>query len=294
MARCLVTGHRGYIGAHLFRKLEELGHEVAGIDLQSYGKNVIKELKESDDGRGIFHPYYADFKPEYFFHLACFPRVEYSVEHPVETMRNNVMAASVALNFAHKVGAKRFIYSSSSSVVGNGDGPTNPYALHKYASELEVKLYSDLYGLDTVSLRYFNVYSKDQEADSAYATAVANYMKYIREGGQPFITGTGEQRRDMAHVSDVVSANIFAMEHKERFNGQHFDVGTGENISLNEIKEIVQVYHPDIEFDYVEERKGEVLVTLADIEPLEQLGWAPKVPVIEGIHECFTNIEKIK
>tara|TARA_R110002020_G_scaffold314075_4_gene529366 strand:+ start:3400 stop:4278 length:879 start_codon:yes stop_codon:yes gene_type:complete len=290
MARCLVTGHKGYIGAHLSRRLEEMGHEVLGIDLQLHDKDVIKELKE--DNVGLFHPHYADFKPEYLFHLACFPRVEYSVENPVETMLNNVMATSVALNFAYKVGVKRFVYSSSSSVVGNGDGPTNPYALQKYASELEVKLYSELYGMDTVSLRYFNVYSEDQKAESAYATAVANYMKHIREGKKPFITGDGEQRRDMAHVLDVVSANIFAMEYEDRFGGRYFDVGTGENISLNEIKEIVQAHHPDVEFDYVEERKGDVLVTLADITPLAELGWTPQVSVAQGIGECFLNTKR--
>ena len=100
---------------------------------------------------------------------------------------------------------------------------------------MECKLYSNLYGLDTVSLRYFNVYSPDQEADGPYATAIANWMQYIRNKKNPFITGNGKQRRDMAHLSDVVSANIFAMEHEKRFDGKNFDVGTGSNISLNEL-----------------------------------------------------------
>jgi UDP-glucose 4-epimerase len=292
MARCLITGHKGYIGTHLFETLQSLGHEVVGIDLQLYNKDVIRELEEATDGS--FHPYYTDFQPDYLFHLACFPRVAYSVEQPVETMLNNVMATSVALNFARKIGVKRFVYSSSSSVVGNGDGPTSPYALQKYTSELEVKLYSELYGLDTVSLRYFNVYSKDQKAESAYATAVANYMKHIREGKTPFITGDGEQRRDMAHVSDVVSANIFAMEYDGRFDGAHFDVGTGDNISMNEIKDIVHLYHSDVEFDYIEERKGDVLVTLADMTPLAELGWTPQVPIIYGVDECFLDTKRNK
>ena len=109
-------------------------------------------------------------------------------------------------------------FSSSSSVVGNGDGPTSPYGLQKLISEMECKLYAELYGVDTVSLRYFNVYSEDQKADGPYATAIANWMQFIRDGKTPFITGTGEQRRDMLHVSDAVRANIFAMERKEDGN----------------------------------------------------------------------------
>ena len=287
MSRCLVTGYKGYIGSRLYEKLQELGHEVQGIDLFD-GYDILKNLKEySEPMRRRFHPHYYDFKPEYIFHLACIPRVAYSVEYPVRTMENNVLATSYILNFARKIGAKRVIYSGSSSVVGNGNGPSSPYGLQKLISEMECKLYSDLYGLDTVSLRYSNVYSSDQEASGPYATAIANWMQYIRDGKTPYITGDGEQRRDMAHLKDVVSANIFAMEHKKEFNGQHFDVGTGSNISLNEIRNIVLDYFPNVKFDYVEERKGDVLYTQANILPLTELGWSPKINIIEGISECF-------
>ena len=173
--------------------------------------------------------------------MACWPRVGYSVEHPVITTKNNIIAGTNILNFARKVGSvKRVIYSSSSSVVGNGNGPASPYALQKYTTELETTMYSHLYGLDTVSLRYFNVYSHDQRADGPYATAVANWMRSIREGINPYITGDGNQRRDMVNVEDVVNANIFCMNYDELLNGAVFDVGTGENISLNEISEIVK------------------------------------------------------
>ena len=213
MIRCLVTGHKGYIGSHLYEKLKQLGHVVQGIDLKElYGRDInsLQGLKEDD--RGNFHPYFWNFRPEYIFHLACIPRVGYSIDEPVKSMKNNVIAGSNVLNFARKVGAKRVIYSSSSSISGNGYGPTNPYALQKMTTEIETKLYSELYGLDTVSLRYFNVYSKDQPADGPYATAISNWMKYIKNGKNPFITGEGDQRRDMLHVTDAVSANIFSME----------------------------------------------------------------------------------
>ena len=290
MARCLVTGHKGYIGAALYTQLRELGHQVQGVDLFD-GQNILNDFKEYNEPmQGRFHPHYYDFKPDYIFHLACIPRVAYSVENPVKTMENNVLATSYILNFARKVGVKRVIYSGSSSVMGNGDGPTSPYGLQKLFSEMECKLYADLYGLDTVSLRYFNVYSPDQEADGPYATAIANWMKYIREKKNPFITGTGEQRRDMAHLKDVVRANIFAMEHLESFNGRHFDIGTGDNISLNEIKNIVLDYFPHVQFEYVAERKGDVALTKANMLPLKELGWEPQMDIFAGINQCFNQL----
>lgn len=293
MARCLVTGHQGYIGSNLVKKLRQQGHAVLGIDIKSgYDINSLQGLKESADG--AFHPTWWNFKPEYVFHLACFPRVGYSIEHPVATMNNNVVAGSHVLNFARKVGAKRVIYSSSSSIVGNGLGPTNPYALQKMTTEIECRLYSELYGIDTVSLRYFNVYSEDQEANGPYSTAVCNWMDYLKNNKTPFITGDGTQRRDMLHVSDAVSANIFAMQSKKDFHGQFFDVGTGQNISLNELKEIAKIYFPNASFNYTESRPSEVKNTLADIEKLKQLGWCATINIQEGVTSCFKQAKEVK
>ena len=156
---------------------------------------------------------------------------------------------------------------------------------------MECKLYSKLYQLDTVTLRYFNVYSPDQKAEGPYATAVANWMKYVRQGKKPYITGDGEQRRDMLNVKDAVSANMFAMKHSERFNGAVFDVGTGKNISLNEIKAMVERYHPQIEFEYIEPRKGDVLLTKANEKPLKDLGWQTQILIEKGVTECFKNMK---
>ena len=281
MALCLVTGHQGYIGSALYAKLISLDHDVVGID---YKKNDTWDILN-----GLERIEKHDF--DYVFHLACIPRVAYSVEQPIHTMMNNVLSTSIVLDFAKRKNVKRVIYSGSSSVVGNGDGPASPYALQKLTSEMETKLYSDLYGIDTVTLRYFNVYSPDQKADSPYATAVANWMRFIREGKNPFITGDGEQRRDMAHKSDVVAANIFAMEYEGKFAGQHFDVGTGDNISLNEMKDLVNGQFPSVEFDYVDERKGDVFTTKADMSPLKELGWEPKIGIKEGISDCFERLK---
>ena len=290
MAKCLVTGHKGYIGSKLYKKLQELGHEVQGIDLDDdFPQDVRITLREATDGG--FHPHFRGFEPEYVFHLACWPRVVYSMEEPVATMENNALAGSVLLNFAKKCpSVKRVIYSSSSSIVGNGHGPTNPYALQKYVTELECKIYAELFGLDTVSLRYFNVYSEDQKATGPYATAVANWMEYIRSHKTPFITGDGEQRRDMIHVDDVISANVFALDYEGRFDGAVYDIGTGDNISLNEIKDIVKTYH-DIEFDYTAPRDGDVLETRANTEKLKSIGWEHSISIKDGIHSCFKNTQ---
>jgi len=293
MARCLVTGHKGYIGSRLIKKLQELGHEVMGVDIKNgHDVNGYQGLKESNDGK--FHPLWTNFKPEYIFHMACIARVGYSIENPVETMKNNVLAGSNVLNFARKVGVKRVIYSSSSSIVGNGEGPTSPYALQKLTTEIETKLYSELYDIDTVSLRYFNVYSKDQPADGPYATAISNWMKYVSQDKTPFITGDGEQRRDMVHVDDVVSANIFAMEHEENFGGKTFDVGTGENISLNEVADIIHKYFPDIVFEKRPDRPGEVLLTKAETKGLKNLGWCTTISITDGINSCFEYLKENK
>ena len=247
MARCLVTGHKGYIGSRVYKELLNQGHEVIGIDLQD-GHDINTDLDHGVDGKS-FHPFYYNFKPEYIFHLAYVPRVGYSVENPVKTTKNNILCTTNVLNFANACGTKRVIFSSSSSVIGDGDGPVSPYALQKYYDEMQCRLWSKIYGLDTVSLRYFNVYSEDQKATTAYATAIANWMQHIREDKTPFLNGDGKNRRDMLHVSDAVSANLFAMEYDGIFNGSCYDVGTGENISLNEIIEIIHKYFPEVEFE---------------------------------------------
>ena len=289
MAKCLVTGHKGYIGSRLKKQLESQGHEVMGIDFAENSKDDIN-IKLAEDADGKFHPHYFNFKPEYVFHLACIPRVAYSVEQPVKTCRNNILAGSNVLNFSRKVGSvKRFIYSSSSSVVGNGQGPASPYALQKYTTEIETTMYSRLYGVDTVCLRYFNVYSPDQQASGPYATAVANWMRSIRSGENPFITGDGEQRRDMLNVKDAISANIFCMNQEQNFNGSVFDVGTGQNISLNEIKELINKQIPSVQFDYRPARAGDVMLTRANTEPLRHLGWQTEVKIVEGLKECFSK-----
>ena len=291
--KCLVTGHKGYIGSHLYRALLDRGDcDVIGIDSDDLlGNNILSVFSDSPSHKTMRNKL-EQWSPDYIFHLAAIPRVGESIENPVQTMLNNVLAGSIMLDFAKECKVRRFIYSSSSSVKGNGNGPMSPYALQKYTTELETGIYSELFGIDTVSLRYFNVYSEDQPAEGAYATAVANWMKHIRDEKDPFITGDGHQRRDMLHVTDAVAANIFAMDYGNNFEGAVFDVGTGENISLNEMKEIVLSHLPEVKFEYVKDRKGDVRETQADPSGLQKLGWKTKIDIKKGVERCFKNLKK--
>ena len=280
--RVLITGHLGYIGKHLVKKLSS-NHEVAGVD-----------LKEGFDLCDGIPKYVDEFKPEAIFHLAAIPRVQYSIENPLHVMKNNVVSTSVVLDYARKKSTP-VIYSSSSSVIGNGDGPASPYALSKQVGEVESLLYHKLYGLKTIALRYFNVYSYDQVADSAYATVVCNWKKHIQTHGlTPFITGDGNQRRDMTHVDDIVSANMFCIDNlaKDELWGEWYDVGSGENISLNELKEIVLQYFPEQPFDYIEERAGDVMLTRADLSKFNQHGWESKVDLETGLRDVYSKLAR--
>ena len=275
MKKILVTGHRGYIGGHLFKYLKQNDYQVYGIDLK--------------DGRDILH-HLPDEDFDYVFHLAAFPRVQQSVEEPSDTFRNNAYSTSVLLEWAKKHNVKRVIFSSSSAVVGNGSGPTSPYGLQKLISEQECKLYSELYGLDTVCLRYFNVYSKDQPFGGSYSTAICAWIQMIRENKPLRLDGDGEQSRDFIHLTDVIRANIFCMEHKDNFYGAVFDVGSGEACSLNYIKGIIEQYN-DVEWVRAPERKGDVKHTSSDIAPLKKLGWEPIITIEHGMLSCFENIK---
>jgi len=271
----LITGHKGYIGSHLYKKLEELGFDVHGIDLKD-GNDILEFLPEENF--------------EYIFHVAANPRVQHSVEQPSHTLKHNVLVTSRVLELAKKVGAKRVIFSSSSAIYGDGDGPMSPYGLHKLMSELECKLYSQLYGVDTVCLRYFNVFSANQLYGGAYSTVVCAWMEMLRQNKYLRVDGSGEQTRDYVHVDDIVDANIFCMNYEDSFNGKYFDVGTGTSISINEIKNVVSKYH-NAKWHYAPSRIGDAKHTNADIKKLQDIGWKAKINSKLLIEKCFKEIK---
>ena len=273
--KCLVTGHQGYIGSHLYEELRHRGYDTIGVDIKSH-KNILDgEIMQSLE----------NFCPDYIFHLAALPRVEYSVENPTETLRTNVVGTSNMLGLAKKCGTRRFIFSSSSAVLGDVGKPTNPYGLHKKMSEMECELWAHLYQVESVCLRYYNVYSEDQPADGSYSTVIAAWMDRLRKQAPLLINGNGEHKRDFVHVEDVVAANIHAMESEESFRGKTFEVGTQTNFSLNYIREYIEEVLPQTMFERCPPRQGDALETLSGGNNLP--GWSSTIGFNEGLQRCF-------
>ncbi len=267
--KILITGHKGYIGSKLYKKLNDGTRIVHGLDLKS-GSNIIHNLPDS--------------RYDYVFHLAAFPSVQQSVETPSETFKNNAYATSVLLEWAKIHNVKRVIFSSSAAAAD----VTSPYGLHKRISEQECRLYSQLYGLDTVCLRYHNVYSEDQIYGGSYSTAISAWMQMIREGRELHIDGDGEQTRDFVHVDDVVSANIFCMNQDKPFAGAIHDVASGVSCSLNSVRKVIDRNH-NVTWIENPERKGDIKHSHSDISGLLSLGCKPSVAIEDGLQRCFSK-----
>ena len=274
--KILVTGHRGYIGSHLYEKLLSMGCDVVGVDLK--------------DGNDVLHCL-PDEQFDYVFHLAALPRVGFSVENPSYALKQNVFVTSTLLEWSKRNNVKRVVFSSSAAIPGNGHGPTSPYGLHKLMCELECRLYSKLYGLDTVCLRYFNVYSEDQEYGGSYSTAISAWMEMIRRGEKLRLDGDGEQTRDFIHVEDVVLANIFCMEHRLSFKGDWFNIASGKSVSMNHVREYVNKTNK-VEWTAAPTREGDVLHSTADISKICSLGWFPTISLERGLERCFGDEAK--
>lgn len=289
--KVVVTGGAGFIGSNLVDALIGEGFDVHVIDNLSWGKkeNVNKKAKlhiaditDLEKIKPIFRG------AEYVFHLAALPRVQYSIEHPDITNEANVKGTLNVLISAKDAGVKRVVYSASSSAYGDQkimplkedmrENPKSPYGLQKFIGELYCKLFTEVYGIPTVSLRYFNVYGPRQSAEGAYALVIAKFMKQKAEGKPMTITGNGKQTRDFTHVSDIVRANILAMKSKKVGKGESINIGCGKNQSINKIAKLLGG-----EVAYIPARL-EPKDTLADNKLAKKLlGWVPKVSIEEGI-----------
>jgi len=270
--KVLVTGHKGYIGSKLFNTLKKNQYDVFGIDLK--------------DGDDIMHCL-PDESFDCVFHLAAYPKVSYSIEHPSFTMRQNALTTSFLLDWCKNNKVKRFIFSSSAAV--NDGDPKSPYGLHKFISEMECKMYSDLYGLDTVCLRYFNVYSEDQKYGDAYSTIISAWMEMLKKNKNLRIDGDGSQTRDFIHVDDIVSANIFCMNQEKKFNGKVLNIATGKSVSINYIKQFVDSRF-NILWDKSPARIGDIKDSNADISEITKMGWNAKISIDEGLNRCFKKV----
>ena len=288
----LVTGGAGFIGSNLVDALIEKGHDVLVIDNLTTGKkenlnpkaNFFEmDLRDFEKTRPIFDGV------DFVFHEAALPRIPLSIEKPIETNDINIKATLNVLVAARDAKAKKVIYASSSSALGGNATlpmqedapcqPLNPYALQKYVGELYCRIFSEIYGLPTISLRYFNVYGPRQPREGAYTPVIGIFLTQKNEGKSLTITGDGEQTRDFTHVFDVVRANILAMESDKVGKGEVINIGAGENHSVNKIAQLVggKVTHIPL-------RPGEMRDTLADISRARALlGWQPEIKLEEGI-----------
>lgn len=291
----LVTGGAGFIGSNLVDELLTQGFEVTVLDNFSEGRienlsrwrnnpklEVIRgDIKDYDLVRRA-----CDHK-SWVFHLAAMSRIQPSITDPLLAWHQNLIGTANVLEGARQGGAKRVIYSASSSAYGSINKPPmvegmptdclNPYSLSKKVGEEMVELYRKLYGLSTVSLRYFNVYGPRHQEEGSYATVIAIFRRQSRLGQPLTIVGDGTQRRDFTFVGDVVRANMLAAMNFEAHGV--FNVGTGENHSINDVAALVGG-----ETTFVPFRQGEAQVTLADAKRAREiLGWKPTVSLQQGL-----------
>ena len=286
MKKAIVTGGAGFIGSNLVDKLIEMDIQVSVIDDFSTGKmeNINKKAHYwKQDLSKVDINELTQFMEgvDTVFHLAALARVQPSIEDPISFNEVNVNGTLNILLASHKAGVKRVVYSASSSAYGDAtkfptpeEHPTNPlspYGLQKYIGEQYCKMFSEVYGLDTVSLRYFNVYGERMNLEGAYCLVLGIFAQQMLEGKPLTINNDGEQRRDFTYVGDVVNANILAATHKELLKGDVFNIGNGDNFSVNEIADMLGG----------EKQYGNKVIepfkTLADnSKALLMLNWDPK------------------
>ncbi len=310
--RALVTGGAGFIGAHLVRSLLKTGTRVRVLDNFSTGTR-----ENLSDLEGNIEVLEGDIRDELtcksacnriniVFHLAAFVSVPLSIQNPQEANAVNLGGTLNMLLAARDAGAERLIFSSSAAIYGDTKeiptserAPTNPlspYGVQKLTGEQYAKIFTSLYALDTVSLRYFNVYGPNQSPDSPYAAVIPRFIQALISGKPPVIYGDGEQTRDFCSVEDVAQANILAASaDRERAAGKQFNIGNGTGVSLNHLLEIIkQIYGRSITPDYLQARPGDIRHSRADISAaIEQLGYTPRKPLKEGLLETLNYFREI-
>ncbi len=300
MASALVTGGAGFIGSHLVDRLVERGHRVRVLDdfssgraanLGRSGEHVGAPARRSvrsgpprAGARGV----------ELVFHQAAVPSVPRSVAEPVRTNAVNVSGTLGLLEASRRAGVRRFVFAASSSAYGNTEElpkhegmpptPESPYALQKLVGEQYCRLYHALYGLETVALRYFNVYGPRQNPESEYAAVVPRFVTMCLAGRRPIVYGDGEQTRDFTFVGDAVEANLLAAE-SPRAVGRVMNVAGGRRISLNELLREINALAGTAQAPiYEAPRAGDVRHSLASLARAEELlGYRPRTSLREGL-----------
>ena len=295
--KIIVTGGAGFIGSHIVDALIESGHEVHIVDDMSAGKqeNINEKatlhIVDIRDREKLF-PIFVGV--DYVFHEAAVPRVQYSIENPIETHDINVNGLLNVLETSRLNKVKRVIFASSCSVYGDQDtlpivesmkpSPISPYALHKYIGERYLKLYSEIYSLETVCLRYFNAYGPRQSVDGSYPLVIAKFLDLKRQVKPLMIVGTGENTRDYVNVRDIVRANILAMESGNVGNGEVINIGSGYQASVNKIAELVGG-----EVEHVAPRLEPKSLQAGIKKAKELLNWEPSITLEDGIKELVST-----
>ena len=291
--KVVVTGGAGFVGSHLVEALVAEGFEVHVVDNLVAGElervhpsaQLHKvDIRDLSKLKPIFE------KAKFVFHTAALPRVQPSIQDPVTTNDVNVNGTLNVLVAARDAGVKRVIYSASSSAYGNQEKlplkedmearPLSPYGLQKYIGELKCRLFSQIYGLETVSLRYFNIYGPNAPTEGDYALVIGKFLEQRRRGEPLTIVPDGNQSRDFTHVRDAARANLLAAESPKVGKGEVINIGGGKNRTVLEVAKFIG--GPTI---FIEPRV-EPKHTMADItKAKELLDWSPKISLEEGVGE---------
>ena len=291
--RYLVTGGAGFIGSNLVDKLISLGHDVVCIDDESaecheqfYWNDKAQNYKYDICDYDLIALLFKDI--DCVFHVASDARIQPAILNPKKSIQSNAVGTANVLELCRVNNVKKLVYSSTSSAYGKKSllpnqeiqpsDPLTPYSAAKVFGENLARVYYNLYGLQTISLRYFNVYGDRQPLKGQYAPVIGLFLKQHEEKKPLTVVGDGSQRRDFTHISDVVQANILASEVSQGF-GQVYNIGYGNNYSILDIANMIS---NDIKF--IPPRIGEVQETLASNTKFKDLtGWMPKVSLIEWL-----------
>ena len=296
--KCLVTGGCGFIGSNLVDKLVELKYDVVVIDDESatahdqfYYNSKAKYYKYDINDYVNTRPLYDDV--DYVFHLAAESRIQPTIENPIGAVKTNTLGTAMVLQCSREAKVKRVMYSSTSSAYGLKNTPPlsedmtpdclNPYSVSKVAGESLCKMYYDLFGLETVVFRYFNVYGPRQPMRGQYAPVIGLFLRQKLANEPLTIVGDGEQKRDFTHVSDVVNANILAaiFETTSKQFGEIYNVGTGRNYSVLELAKMISD-----NITFIPPRPAESKISLASNYKINQtFGLEPTVILKEYIKE---------
>jgi UDP-glucose 4-epimerase len=301
----LVTGGAGFIGSNIVKRLVREKKQVRVLDNLLTGrmenlKDIISQIEfiqgDITDENTVRH---AIQGVKYVLHLAALPSVPRSVEDPVTSDRINCYGTLLLLVAARDAKVKRFVFSSSSSVYGDTPtlpkkedmppAPVSPYGVQKLSAETYCRIFYKLYGLETFSLRYFNVFGPGQNPHSQYAAVIPLFIKAIAQNKPPTIFGDGEQTRDFTYVDDVVDANLLCCTAPTKSAGKVFNIARGGRVSINELANtIMKIMGKNPGVIHTDPRPGDILHSQADISLAErELGWKPKADFEDGLRKTI-------